>query len=127
MKIGAKVWHAKRLNSKNAEIGEYSKAVSYTTRANYLTVVPATARGGLAMMQFGEDIDDIWTVVANSLFFDGVFKEGDLMWVDGESPISHIESEYGFGSSATAEVISASCVNRTVSITLSRNKKQIKQ
>ena len=127
MKIGDRVWHAKRLNNKNAESAEYAEAVAYYTRANYLTVMPATARGGLAMMQYGEDIDNIWTVVANGLYFGGVFSEGDLMWVDGESPNHGIENEYGNGSSATAEVRSVVAVNRTISVTLSRNKKQVKQ
>ena len=125
MKIGEKVWHAKRLNDRTSEYGEYAEAVAYYTRANYLTVMPATARGGLAMMQFGEDIDNTWTVIASGLHFDGVFREGDLMWVDGESPNRGIEAEYGNGSSANAVVRNAVAVNRTISVTLSRNKKQI--
>ncbi len=125
MRIGEKVWHAKRINDKNAEIAEYAPPVAYVTRSNYLTVMPATSRGFMAMMQYGEDIENTWTVIANGRAFAGVFKVGDLMWVDGESPIAEVEQTYGNGSSATAEIKSAVEVNQTISVTLSRNKNQV--
>lgn len=125
MKIGKTVWHAKRINDSNAEIAEYATPVSYVTRANYLTVMPATSRGFMAMMQYGEEIENTWTVIANGRAFDGVFNEGDLMWVDGESPIAEVEQTYGNGASATAEVKSSVEVNLTISVTLTRNKNQV--
>jgi hypothetical protein len=81
----------------------------------------------MEIMKFGENLENTWTVVANGRVFDGVFKEGDLMWVDGESPIADVEEEYGYGSSANAIIRSVAEVNKTISITLTRNKEQVKE
>ena len=91
MKVGKSIWHARRINDLNAEIGEYEKPTEIVTRFNYLTVMPET-------------LYDTWTATANGRYFDGKFKAGDLMWVDGESPIESIEKKYGNGASATAEI-----------------------
>ncbi|MBR5272759.1 MAG: hypothetical protein IKU25_05125 [Clostridia bacterium] len=127
MKIGKKVWHSQRLNSANAEVAEYGKPTEYVTHTNYLTVMPATSRGFLEIMRYGEDLENTWTVIANGKAFDGVFHEGDVMWVDGESPDETIDDEYGDGASANAVVKSVAEVNYTISVTLTRNKDQIKQ
>lgn len=125
MRIGKKVYHSKRTNEKNAEIAEFSSPVEYITRANHITVMPAS--GFLAMMQYGEEISNTWTMIANANAFDGVFKVGDLMWVDGESPIKEVENTYGNGASANALIQSVAVGDRTISITLTRNKNQVKQ
>ena len=127
MRLGGTVYHAKRVYDENATIPTFEAANSYVTRANYLSVMPATSRGFMEVMKYGEDLENTWTVIANGRAFEGVFKEGDLMWVDGESPIQTVEQEYGNGSSANAIIRSVNEVNKTISITLTRNKAQVKQ
>ena len=127
MRFGEIVWHSPRISHKNAEIAEYSEPKSIRTRANYFTVVPATSRGFLEVMQYGEDIDRTWTAIANDRLFHEKIKEGDLFWLDGEKPIENLENEYGNGATATAVVKSVAYVNHTISITLTRNKEQVKQ
>ena len=127
MRFGGVVYHAKRVYEENATVSSYENPKSYVTRPNYLSVMPATSRGYMEIMKYGEDLENTWTVIANTMAFDGVFKEGDLMWVDGDEPIDAIESEYGNGASANAIIRSVAEVNRTISITLTRNKEQVKK
>lgn len=127
MRIGKKIYHAKRLNDFNAEVSEYDTPKSYITRTNYITVMPAVSRGFIQVLQYGEDLDDTWTVIANGRAFAGVFHKGDVMWVDDESPDEEIESEYGNGASANAIVKNVAEVNYTLNLTLMRNKDQIKK
>lgn len=127
MRIGKKVWHAKRINDFNEETAEYEEPVFYVTRTNYLTVMPAISRGFMEVMKYGEDLENTWTVIANGKAFDGVFHEGDVLWVDDESPIENIEEQYGHGASANAIVKNVSEVNLTINITLTRNKEQTKR
>lgn len=127
MRFGGKVYHAKRVYEENATIATFEAPHSYVVRANYLSVMAAVSRGFMEVMKYGEDLENTWTVIANSRAFQGVFKEGDLMWVDGESPIDAVEQEYGNGASANAIIRSVNEVNKTISITLTRNKEQVKQ
>lgn len=126
MRIGKTVWHSSRLNSANAEVAEYAKPISYVTRTNYLTVMPAVSRGYMEVMKYGEDLENTWTVIARGAVFHDVFHEGDVMWVDDEAPIETVEETYGNGASANAIVKNVAEVNYTISITLTRNKEQIK-
>ena len=89
--------------------------------------MPATSRGFLEVMQYGEDLDSTWTAIANDRLFHGKVKEGDLFWLDGEKPIPELEAEYGNGATATAVVKSVSYVNLTIAITLTRNKDKVVQ
>ena len=127
MRIGKSVWHSKRKDIENAEIAEFEKPVEYVTRANYLTCMPMTARGGIQMLQYGETAVNYWTIIANARYFDGVFKEGDKMWVDGHKPIESIEEEYGYGASANAIVKSVLPVNVSIHIMLEENQNRVKQ
>lgn len=127
MRFGKQVYHSKRIEDKNAKMPSFERPVEYVTRPNYLSVMPAVGRGFMEVVKYGEDLVNTWTVIANSMVFDGVFKEGDLVWVDGEKPIESIEEEYGFGSSANAIVRNVAEINTTISITLTRNKEQIKE
>ena len=127
MRVGKSVWHARRINDLNAEIGEYEKPTEIVTRFNYLTVMPAVSRGFMEVIKSGETLYDTWTVTANGRYFDGKFKAGDLMWVDGESPIESIEKKYGNGASANAEIKYVGEVNLTLAIRLERNQNQVKQ
>lgn len=127
MRVGKSVWHAKRIHSLNAEIAEYEKPKEIVTRFNYLTVMPSSSRGYLEILKHGEVLYDTWTCTANAKYFDGEFREGDLMWVDGAKPIVEIEEQYGNGASANAVIKSALEVNQTISIVLHRNQEQVKQ
>ncbi len=127
MRIGKSVWHASRLNDFNAEIAEYDTPKEIVTRFNYLTVMPASSRGNLEVLKHGETLYDTWTAIANSRYFEGTFKEGDLMWVDGHSPVAYLENQYGNGATANAVIKSALEVNHTIGIVLHRNQEQVKQ
>lgn len=127
MRIGKSVWHAKRKPILNAETPEFEKPIEIKTRCNYLTVMPNVAKGFLEIIKSGETLYDSWTVTANGRAFDGVFKAGDLFWVDGESPIAELEEEYGYGCTANAVVKNVAEVNTTINIRLERNQNQVKQ
>lgn len=129
MKLGGIIWHSSRINEENAEVAEFATPQAIRTRANYFSVMPATSRGFLEVMQYGEDLDSTWTAIANDRVFHGKVKEGDLFWLDGEIPplAREISDDYGYAESATAVVKSVSYVNHTISITLTRNKEQVKQ
>ncbi len=125
MRVGQKIWHASRINEDNAEIADFAEPTEIRTNFNYFSVMPATSRGYMEVMKYGEDIDSTWTAIANDRAFHGKIKEGDLFWLDGEKPIPELEEEYGIGSTANAVVKSVSYVNLTISITLTRNKEQV--
>lgn len=127
MRVGDRIWHSARINDYNAEIAEFADPTEIKTRFAYFTVMPATSRGFMEVMKYGEDIDRTWTAIANDRKFHGKIKEGDLFWLDGEYPIPELEYEYGNGATATAVVKSVSYVNLSISITLARNKDQVKQ
>lgn len=127
MRVGQSIWHSSRINEANAEIAVFSEPTEIRTRFNYFTVMPATSRGYMEVMKYGEDIDSTWTAIALDRAFHGKIKEGDLFWLDGDKPIPELEEEYGNGSTATAVVKSVAYVNMSISITLTRNKDQVKQ
>lgn len=127
MRVGDSIWHSARINANNAEIPEFATPTEIRTRFQYFTVMPATSRGFMEVMKYGEDVDSTWTAIANDRAFHDKIKVGDLFWLDGEKPIPEIEAEYGNGASATAVVKSVAYVNFTISITLTRNKEQVKQ
>lgn len=127
MRVGDSVWHSARINEPNAEIAEFAEPTEIKTRFAYFTVMPATSRGFMEVMKYGEDIDSTWTAIANDRAFHGKIKEGDLFWIDGERPPEEITDEYGYSESATAVVKSVSYVNLSIAITLTRNKEQVKQ
>ena len=129
MTVGKSIWHARRINDLNAEIGEYEKPTEIVTRFNYLTVMPAVSRGFMEVIKSGETLYDTWTATANGRYFDGKFKAGDLMWVDGDTPpnVEDITETFGYRESATAEIKNVAEVNLTIAIRLERNQhKQIK-
>ena len=127
MRVGESIWHSARINENNAEIAEYAEPTEIRTRFNHFTVMPATSRGFMEVMKYGEDVDSTWTAIANDRAFHGKINVGDLFWLDGEKPIPELEAEYGNGATATAVVKSVAYVNISISITLTRNKDQVKQ
>ena len=151
MRIGQTIWYSARISPKNAEIDEYSTPIPIKLQFNYFSVMPATSRGYMEVMKYGEDVDSTWTAIANMNAFSDkqgfvvdeslldktdvlstkpIFKHfqvGDRFWLDGEKPIPELEDEYGIGSTATAVVKSVAYINHTISITLTRNKEQVSQ
>ena len=129
MRVGKSVWHSKRINDLNAEIGEYEKPTEIVIRFAYFSVMPVVARGFMEILQSGETLYDTWTATANGRYFDGKFKEGDLMWLDGDKPPKdeEITEYFGYKESATAEIKNVAEVNYTFAIRLERNQNQAKQ
>lgn len=127
MRVGDSVWHSARINENNAEISDFTEPTEIRTRFNYFTVMPATSRGYMEVMKYGEDVDSTWTAIANDRAFHGKINVGDLFWIDGEKPIPELEAEYGNGATATAVVKSVAYVNYSISITLTRNKDKVVQ
>lgn len=123
MRVGKSVWHASRINDLNAEIGEYEKPTEIKTRFNYLTIMPAVSRGFMEVIKSGETLYDTWTATANCKYFDGKFKVGDLMWVDGDEPPkeTEINETFGYNESATAIIKNVDEVNLTIALRLERN------
>lgn len=119
------VYHAKKIDIKNADIIQHQKPTQIITQPNYFTVEKAGATGGLAYMQFGSQISNYWTAVANSIYFADTFNIGDLFWLEGTSPDKKVEEEYGIGSSANAIVTNVTIQGRTIVLTLSTNKEQV--
>lgn len=125
MRIGKSVWIAKRIAKENATIPQYEKPQEIILRPNYFTVMPASSGNYLQIIQSGENIYNTWNAQANGNVFFGKIKAGDVMWLDGDKPIESVEKEYGFGTSATAEVKSAVENNFYISIVLERRQNQI--
>lgn len=125
MILGDSVWHSKRLEIPNATTPKYEEPTSIKTRLNHFTVMSAS--GYIQVMKYGEDVDNTWTAVANMRAFEGKIKEGDLFWVDGKTPNEEIERKYGNGASANAVVKSVRLGNRSIEITLTRNKNEVKR
>lgn len=147
MRVGASIWHAKRKNKLNAEIGEYEKPVEIKTRFNYFTVMPASSRGFMEVVKSGETLYDTWLAIANARYFEdkygfvlgqselnskSVFLEdkikksfsaGDLFWLDGDTPPheEQLSETFGYKESATAILDNVALVNLTMTLTLKRN------
>lgn len=125
MEIGGLIYHSKRTSEHNATIPSFSAPTQYRTRFNYITVASAAYKGYIEIMRYGETINDTWVLQCNTLFFRNVFSEGDLLWVDGETPDDSIEAEYGNGASANAVVDNVAYGNRYIQITLKTNKNRV--
>jgi hypothetical protein len=125
MRIGKTIWHAKRIVEKNSTVAKYETPTKLVLRPNYLMVMPATSGNYLQILQSGENIYNMWNATANGRVFSDWFKAGDVVWLDGESPIDDIENEYGNGASATAEIKSAVENNLFISMVFERRQDQI--
>jgi hypothetical protein len=127
MRVGMSIWIARRKEVENAEILEYQKPSEYKTAFNYLTIMPASSRGGLEVMKFGEALYETWTGIANARYFDGKIKEGDLLYIDGQKPNLELERQYGYGATANAVVKSVNTVVNSMILVIVRNQKQVKK
>ena len=121
------IWYASRTSDDNATVPTYAKPQQIVLQFNYFTVVPAISRGYMEVMKYGETLTKTWTAIANANHFYGMFKEGDVFYVDGATPNQTLEEMYGYGCSANAVAKSVLPVRNTISITLEVNQAEVKQ
>ena len=118
MKVGSPIWHCKRTSSEGADIITYGSPTKYITSFHYITVQPTSLNASKSDIytteSYGEQILDGWNVVCNLDKFDGVFKPGDLMYVDGVTPPSSGTN----GNNANAIVTRVTYQNRAMFVTL---------
>lgn len=121
MKQGEKVYYSNRINDDNAIIQEFDKPKKITLKYNYFTCMKAS--GYMEIISYGERISSIWTCFANSNYFKGKIKKGDIFWVEGKKPPkeSELTELFGYKQSANAKVIEVLDLDHTIKITLERN------
>ena len=83
MRVGETFYHSVRKINNN-DLVTYSVAKPYRTQLGYITCQPAS--GYTETLEFGEKVSKTWTIVANYSRFNGVFNEGDLLFLDGAKP-----------------------------------------
>lgn len=83
MRVGETFYHSVRKIDNN-DLVTYSVAKPYRTQLGYITCQPAS--GYTETLEFGEKVSKTWTIVANYSRFNGVFNEGDLLFLDGAKP-----------------------------------------
>lgn len=119
------IYHAKKIDIKNADITQYQSPSQIITQPNYFTVEKASAIGGLAYLEFGSQIESSWRATANSIYFENTFSIGDLFWLENTSPNTELEEKYGIGCTANAIVTNVTNQGRTIVLTLVTNKEKI--
>lgn len=117
MKIGQSIWLCKRLYETDEGIIVYDNPLEFKLAFRYLTVNGAS--GYLATMQYGEKINKVWTMKAIKSLFEGVFNEGDLLYVEGNKPNTE-DKNYVNGDGANAIITSVIPYLVSYSITLER-------
>lgn len=117
MNIGDSIWLCKKLGEIEEGIINYSEPTEYKLKFNYLTI--NSTRGYLATIQYGEKLDKVFSIKARRPFFDNVFNEGDLLYVNGNRP--NIENaNYVNGDGANALITSVLEHLLTYSVTIER-------
>jgi hypothetical protein len=117
MEAERSIWICKKLlEDKDGEIS-YSAPVKYSLNFNYLTISPAS--GYLATLQYGEKIGKAWNIKAKKSVFERVFAEGDLLYIDGNTPLVDDEN-YVNGLGANAIVTSVLPYLVSISITVEK-------
>ncbi len=117
MKVGQSIWHCKRLYENDNGIIVYDKPKEYILAFNYLTINPAS--GYISTLQYGEKISKVWNMKAKSWAFDGIFNEGDLLYIEGNKPDLE-NKDYIYGDGANAKVTAVLPFLISISITLER-------
>jgi len=112
------IWHSKRISATNAEIEIFAEPKEYKLRFNYLSIQPASGYTNIA--QFGERVSRTWLGIANQYVFNGIFTEGDRLYIDGVNPDIVLEMLNGFGYSANAIIKSVQSQNRCVRLTIEK-------
>lgn len=108
------IYHCK---AKETDPIEYEKPAKYKLGFNYLTIMPAS--GYTNATAYGKDIGKIYTAIAKAQYFNGVFKEGDLLYIEGMEPN---ENETYIGEYANAEIDSVRYQNLYINITIRKRK-----
>ena len=117
MKVNQSIWHCKRIGEDENGIITYAEPKEYKLAFNYLTVNPAS--GYLATIQYGEQLNKIWTMKANKQQFENVFNEGDVLYIEGAAPYT-VDENYVYGYGANALVTSLLPYLTSYTITLER-------
>lgn len=127
MQLGQSIWIASRKEIPNAKTPKYDEPKEVKLRLNFFTIMPASTRGGLEVLKYGENIFNTWTGIASARNFYGQLKEGDLLWIDGHFPIKEIEEKYGYGASANAVIKSVLPANLSLNLIIVSNPNQVKR
>lgn len=117
MRMGKTIWHCMRINSDDVAIKKYDKPTPYRLRFGHLTVQPATGYSNTIL--FGEQIQKTWIMIANQAEFQGIFHEGDLLYVDDNTP-NLSDSDYENGQNANAVIDSVREQNLVIYIVLKK-------
>lgn len=116
MRIGESVYLCKRIP--NSKPIAYEKPIEIVTCFNYLTIQNASGYTNATI--YGQDINKMWTGIANKLAFENEFHEGDLMYVDGAYPDEKNEKYYGEYANATIDSVQS--VNISLKLVLKKRK-----
>lgn len=104
MRYGEKIYLAQYDKEQSSNgILIYKKPICFVLRPNYLSVQPAS--GYTSIVEYGKDITKVWHLIANSSRFSSVFKEGDLLYLDGANPQG--ESDYGENANGIIDNVSS--------------------
>lgn len=95
MRLGSKIYHCKQVIESDGYIS-YTEPKAYITKLFYLTVMPAS--GNMETEEHGEQISHKWNILANANYFEGIFKEGDVLYLEGQTPDAN--ADYGAGANA---------------------------
>lgn len=100
---------------KDSDPTSYMLPRKFTQRFNYFTIVQAS--GFLATQVYGQNIDKMFNGIANYNIFKGVFKEGDLLYINGAKPSD--EEEY-VGQNANAFIKSVNEINHSIQLVIEK-------
>lgn len=117
MKVGQSVWLCKRLGENDEGVIVYGEPKEYKLGLRYLSINAAS--GYLATIQYGEKLNKMWSMVALKSAFEGVFTEGDLMYIEGAKPDTDSQN-YVNGDGANAIITTVLPYLVSYSITLER-------
>lgn len=117
MKMGKTIWHCKRISPDDSDIKAYDSPDPHRLRFGHLSLQPAS--GYKNTILFGEQIQKTWIMIANQAEFQGIFHEGDLLYVDGNTP-NLSDSDYENGDGANAVIDSVREQNRAIYIVLKK-------
>lgn len=109
MRLGSTIYHCRQLIDTDGFIS-YTAPKAYITKFFYLTVMPAS--GNMETEEYGEQISHKWTILANANIFESVFKEGDVLYLEGQKP----EENGDYGSGANALITSVRSQNKMIRI-----------
>lgn len=91
---------------------DYGNPIEYKLAFNYLTI--NSASGYVATLQYGEKVSKVWNLKARKPYFDDVFHEGDLLYIEGNAP-NTADKNYVNGDGANAMVTAV--LNHLISYT----------